>query len=204
MLLAQLFVKMAHVKIVKLLPVQPQDLLRRLQRYPPWTGPATTAIPQSVIPPFLIAPVPTPHLPLTDADDLRGLPPADPLGHRSQDHFLYFHRPLPGDASCGSHAFLRLVFLPQVAPQKRTFHVLISPDTSRATDASPWIVYKTCHAVGDFTDLTGANCELPPAPSRVTPAICCSNCNHRCGFGTADVNPYQQSERGWLLCPYPN
>src|ERR1019366_7755125 len=136
MLLAQLFVKMAHVKIVKLLPVQPQDLLRRLQRYPPWTGPATTAIPQSVIPPFLIAPVPTPHLPLADADDLRGLPPGDPLGHRSQNHFLYFHRPLPGDAPHRSHACLRLVFLPQVTPPKRTFHVLITPDTSCATDTT--------------------------------------------------------------------
>src|ERR1019366_8111451 len=134
MLLAQLFVKMAHVKIEILLPVQPQDLLRRLQRYPPWTGPATTAIPQSVIPPFLIAPVPTPHLPLADADDLRGLPPGDPLGHRSQDHFLYFHRPLPANPSGRSHAVLRLVVLLQVAPPKRTFHVLITPDISRATD----------------------------------------------------------------------
>src|ERR1700674_2106499 len=133
-LLPELLVKVAHVEIEILLPVQPQDLLRRLQRYPPRTWPATTAIPQSVIPPFLIPPVPTPHLPLADPEDLRRLPPGDPLGHRSQDHFLYFHRPLPGDASRRFHAVLRLVFLPQVAPPKRTFHVLIAPDTSRATD----------------------------------------------------------------------
>src|SRR5260370_40145200 len=125
MLLLQFLVKMAHVEIEILLPIQPQDLLRRLQRYPPRTGPATTAIPQSVIPPLLIAAVPTPHLPLADADNLRPLPPRDALGHRSQNHFLYFHRPPPAHAPRRSHAVLRLVFLHRAASLKRTFHVLI-------------------------------------------------------------------------------
>jgi hypothetical protein len=44
------------------------------------------------------------------------------------------HRPLPGDASQGFRAILRRISLPQVAPQKRTFHVLVHVDTSRATD----------------------------------------------------------------------
>jgi hypothetical protein len=69
--------------------------------------------------------MPAPHLPLADVNDLRGLPLANALGHRSQIHFLYFHRLHPGDAPRTSHAFLRLVFLPQVASQKRAFHVLI-------------------------------------------------------------------------------
>ena len=71
-------------------------------------------------------------------------------------------------------------------------------------DALPWIVYKTCNVVGAFTDLSGASLELRSAPSRVAKAICSSNCDHRCGFGTADISPYQQSERAWLLCVYPN
>jgi hypothetical protein len=64
---------------------------------------------------------PATHLPVTDANDFRGLPPGDPLCHRSQNHFLDLHRPLLADAS---HAVLRLVSVPQVAPLKRTFHVL--------------------------------------------------------------------------------
>jgi len=32
--------------------------------------------------------------PVADPDDLGGLPPLQPPGHGSQNHFLYLHRPL--------------------------------------------------------------------------------------------------------------
>jgi hypothetical protein len=43
---------------------------------------------------LLVTSAPALHLPITDADDLRRLPPGNALGYRSQDHFLHFHRPL--------------------------------------------------------------------------------------------------------------
>src|SRR5260370_25523319 len=86
MLLLQFLVKMAHVEIEILLPIQPQDLLRRLQRYPPRTGPATTAIPQSVIPPLLIAAVATPPLPLPASHKTPPPPPRDSLSPPSPKH----------------------------------------------------------------------------------------------------------------------
>src|SRR5260370_37670420 len=94
MLLLQFLVKMAHVEIEILLPIQPQDLLRRLQRYPPRTGPATTAIPQSVIPPLLIAAGPTPPLTLAAVDNLRRLPPGDAPRPSAPNHLPSFPRPL--------------------------------------------------------------------------------------------------------------
>jgi hypothetical protein len=48
---------------------------------------------------FLIAVLPAPQLPIANADDLRGLPPGDLFGYGTQDHFLYFHRPLPGGSA---------------------------------------------------------------------------------------------------------
>jgi hypothetical protein len=49
---------------------------------------------QTVIGKLFIALPPAPHLPVPDPNDLGRLPPRDPLGQRSQNYFLYFHRPL--------------------------------------------------------------------------------------------------------------
>jgi hypothetical protein len=48
--------------------------------------------------------------------------------------------------------------------------------------------YKIRHAVGEFTDLAGANLEICPAPWCVGQAIGCSNCQQRHGFGAADAS----------------
>src|SRR4030081_825287 len=53
---------------------------------------------------LFIAPLPPPHLPTTDPDNLGRLPPRYALGHRSQHHFLYLHRPLPGGFGASLHA----------------------------------------------------------------------------------------------------
>ncbi len=53
---------------------------------------------------FLIAALPAPQLPITNADDLCRLPPGDLFGYGAQDHFLYFHRPLPGGFGASLHA----------------------------------------------------------------------------------------------------
>jgi hypothetical protein len=55
------------------------------------------AIKQPVIAELFVALAPTPHLPVTDANDFRCLPPRDLFRHRPQSDFLYFHCPLHGE-----------------------------------------------------------------------------------------------------------
>jgi len=95
-LLHQLLVKMAHVQIEILLPIQPQHLLHLGQRHPPTTRPAPPPVHQPVIAVRFVSLPPAAHRPVADADDLRRLPPADLLRHGPQNHFLYLHRPLHG------------------------------------------------------------------------------------------------------------
>src|SRR5947209_19053838 len=72
-----------------------------------------------------------PHLPITNADNLGRLPPRDLLRHGSQNHFLYFHRPLHCGLPVTDHASHGLLPSP---PAKRTHHVLSQPDISCAND----------------------------------------------------------------------
>jgi hypothetical protein len=65
-------------------------------------------------------------LPIANADDLRGLSPGDLFGYGTQDHFVYFHRPLPGGFGASLHASYWHARNP--AASKRTLHVLIEPD----------------------------------------------------------------------------
>src|SRR5438309_5569206 len=130
-LFTQLLVKMTHVEIEILLPVQSQNLFHRRQRNPLGAGLSPPPVEQPVIAKFLVALAPAPHVPVADADNLRCLPPGDLLGHRSQNHFLYFHRPLHGGLRVRVHASHGLLLSP---PAKRTFHVLIRPDISCVND----------------------------------------------------------------------
>ena len=70
-------------------------------------------------------------LPVTDADNLRRLPPRDSFGHGSQNRFLYFHRPLHRGLRVRDHAAHDLLPSP---PAKRTYHLLFHPDISSAND----------------------------------------------------------------------
>src|SRR5215469_16463875 len=60
-------------------------------------------------------------MPVAKTQDLGRLPPRDLLRHRSQNHFLYLHRPLHGGLRVRVHASHGLLLSPSV---KRTFHVL--------------------------------------------------------------------------------
>jgi len=91
---AELLVKMAHVEVKVLLPVKPQHLLSLRQRHTLFAGPAAPTVDQPIVAAFFIALSPAPHLTVADANDLRCLPPADLLRHRSQDYLLHLHRPL--------------------------------------------------------------------------------------------------------------
>src|SRR5438876_2601377 len=84
-------------------------------------GPALPPVEQTVIAKLLVTLSPAPHLPITNADDLGCLPPPDPFRHGSQNHFLYFHRPLHRGLRVREHAPHVLLLSP---PEKRTDHVL--------------------------------------------------------------------------------
>src|SRR5450759_3235814 len=130
-LLLQLLVKVPHVQIEILLPIQPQDFLHHRQRhflgrrFPP---PSVTQTPE---PELFIAFMPAPHLSVADADDLGRLPPRDLLRQGPQNNFLYFHRPLHRGLRVREHAFHALLPSP---PAKRTLHLLSLPDISCAND----------------------------------------------------------------------
>src|SRR5207253_2699086 len=76
---------------------------------------------------------PAPHRPIAETNDLGRLPPRDLLRHGSQNHFLYFHRPLHCGLPVTDHASHGLLPSP---PAKRTHHVLSQPDISCANDTS--------------------------------------------------------------------
>ena len=85
-LLGQLLVKMAHVEIEILLPVELQHLLGRLQRNSFRARPPFPPVVQPVVAVFLVAFPPPPHGPVGDADNLGRLPPLQTPGHRFQNH----------------------------------------------------------------------------------------------------------------------
>src|SRR5205807_5725731 len=90
-----------------------------------------SSVSPTIVAKFLVALAPAPHVPVADADNLRCLPPGDLLGHRPQNHFLYFHRPLHRGLRVKEHVRHVLLLSP---PAKRTFHVLIRPDISCVND----------------------------------------------------------------------
>src|SRR5947207_7817601 len=128
---AQLLMKMSHVQIEILLPVESQNLFHQRhgdslgRRLPP------PSIEQPVIAELFVALPPTTHVPLANADDLGRLPPRDPFRHGPQNHFLYFHCPLHRGLRVINHASHGLLPSP---PEKRTYHVLSQPDISCAND----------------------------------------------------------------------
>src|ERR1019366_5066225 len=130
-LLPQLLVKMLHVQIEILFPVEPQHSLHLGQRDALGRRPAPPPVEQPVIAKLFVALMPAPHLPIADADDLGCLPPRDLLRQGPQNHFLYLHRPLHCGLRVRIHAWHGLLLSP---PEKRTDHVLSQPDISCATD----------------------------------------------------------------------
>src|SRR5207244_1582454 len=93
-LCAQLLMKMPHVQIEILLPIESQNLLHQGQGDSLGRGLPPPSIEQPVIAELFIALAPATHVPVANADDLRCLPPRDPFRHRPQDYFLYSHCPL--------------------------------------------------------------------------------------------------------------
>src|SRR5215831_10778486 len=132
MLGLQLLMKVLHVQIEILLPVQREHLLHRRHRHPTTRRLAPSPVQQPVVPLFHVALPPPPHMPVADAQYLRCLPPGNLLGHRLQHHVLYFHCPLHRGPRVRVHACHALSSSP---PAKRTSHVLSQPDISCATDS---------------------------------------------------------------------
>jgi len=81
-----------------------QPLFYRGQRDLSFRDAPTPGTDQPGVAMFLIATLPTPQLPIANTDDLGCLPPRDLFGYRAQDHFLYFHRPLPVGFGLSLHA----------------------------------------------------------------------------------------------------
>src|SRR5437899_655963 len=118
---------MTHIEIEIPLPIPTQHLLHRLHGDPPRTGPLPPSIIQSVIPIRLVTSLPPSHLSGTDPQNLRRLPPSDPFRQRSQDHVLYFHRPLHFGFAIEPHLPSSDEAL-SLCLAKRTFHLLIQAD----------------------------------------------------------------------------
>ena len=93
-LLTQLLVKVLHVEVEVLLPVQPQHLLQIRYRHALRTRPPLAVVPQAAVAVLLILLPPAPHRAVGHADDLGRFPPLQLAGHRLQNHFLNLHRPL--------------------------------------------------------------------------------------------------------------
>src|SRR6516225_5249301 len=128
----QLLLKVLHVQIEVLLPIQRKHSLHCGHRHPSTRRLAPPPVEQPVVALFLVALATTPHVPVADAQNLRRLPPRDLLRHRLQHHILYFHRPLHRGLRVGIHASHGL----PSPPAKRTYHVLSQPDISCATDTT--------------------------------------------------------------------
>src|SRR6266498_4421704 len=129
---AQLLMKMSHVQIEILLPVESQNLLHQGHGDSLGRGLPSPSIEQPVIAELFVALAPATHVPLANTHDLRCLPPRDPFRHRPQDYFLYFHCPLHRGLRVRNHASHGLLPSP---PEKRTYHVLSQPDISCANDS---------------------------------------------------------------------
>src|SRR5215831_6109577 len=134
-MVAKLLVKMAHVQVVILLPVQDQNLIHLLHRN---LAPARLALPLVSYPPkpvLLILPFPPPHGSDADAHYLCRLPPRDLLRHRLQHHFSHSHQSLHFRLGYLLHASSGLE-LQTSAGQKRPTRVLIHAANSCANDIS--------------------------------------------------------------------
>src|ERR1017187_8552952 len=165
--LLQLLVKVPHVQIEILLPIQPQHFLHHRQwhllgrRFP------SPPVKQPPEPELFIPFMPAPHLPVADPDDLGRLPPRDLLRQRPQNQFLYLHRPLHRGLRVRDHAFHALLPSP---PAKRTLHLLSQPDISCANDSDfTWscphrLFPLLCRAPSDFLSYypteSGSRCFL--------------------------------------------
>src|SRR6202043_350233 len=132
-LLLQLFVKVPHVQVEILLPIQSQNFLHHRHRHPLGRRLPPPPVKQPSETELFITLSPAPHLPVADPYDLGRLPPRDLLRHGPQNHFLYLHRPLHCGLRVRHHAFHGLLPSP---PAKRTLHLLSQPDISCANDSS--------------------------------------------------------------------
>ena len=72
-LLHELLVKVPHVQIEVLLPVDPSNLLHLRHRHSMGRRLASSPLDQSILAELIVALPPTPHMPITDADDLGSL-----------------------------------------------------------------------------------------------------------------------------------
>src|SRR5205807_4501061 len=98
---------------------------------------ATPPVKQSAKTKLFVALPPTPHLPVADTDNLGRLPPRDLLGQSSQNHFLYYHRPLHRGPAVRHHAAHDLLPSP---PVKRTHHLLSQRDISCANNIEHYVL----------------------------------------------------------------
>ena len=81
-LVAELLVKMPHVQVEIPLAIKPQHLLHLGQRHPPAARRPPPPVEQPVVAMLFVALPPPAHRAIADADNLRCLPPRDPLRHR--------------------------------------------------------------------------------------------------------------------------
>src|ERR1700681_3215752 len=140
MFAVQLLVKMPHVQIEIPVAVQSKHLLHHRHRHPFRRGLALSPVEQSVVAELLIPLSPAPHRPIAQTENLGRLPPRDLLRNGSQNHFLYFHRPLHCGLPVTDHAWHGLLPSP---PAKRTDHLLSQPDTSCANDSVRYCTWKS-------------------------------------------------------------
>src|SRR6478672_3236033 len=125
--------KVLHVEVEVLLPVQLQHLLHRLHRHSLRARAAFAVVPQTAIAVFVQPFAPTSHGTVCHAHNLGSFPPLQLPGRRLQNHFLCLHHPL----HFGGWDLLFADFhSSQLSPaiSKRTFHLLIEADISHATD----------------------------------------------------------------------
>src|SRR2546425_3932476 len=80
-LLLELFVKMAHVEIGVLLPIEAQHALGGLHRHSLGRRPLLASVKQAVIAMLFITPAPAPQGTRTPAQDVRGVQPTDLAAH---------------------------------------------------------------------------------------------------------------------------
>src|SRR5450631_2540650 len=133
-LFLQLLVKVPHVQIEILFPIQPQDFFHHCQRHFLGRRLSPPPVEQPPEPELFIPFMPAPHLPVADPYDLRRFPPRDLLRQGPQNHFLYLHRPLHCGLRVRHHVFHGLLPSP---PAKRTHHLLSQPDISCANATRP-------------------------------------------------------------------
>src|SRR6266568_2340824 len=136
MLFPQLLVKVPHVEVVVALLIEPQHFFHGLQRHALGARSAPAPVEQPVVAVLLVAAPPAPHAPVADAENLRRLPPRDPLRQRPQNHLLNLHRPLHGGRWICMHSASPQQNASSPHRPQRTDHVRIGADISCANDTS--------------------------------------------------------------------